>query len=927
MNLYLSYNQIEYLELKDFLNLTSIDVRNNPIRKVQLNNLPKIKTLNFSRLKISKITLINLPNLIGLDLNNNQITTISLAFIHCLPRLCDLQLYGNPIQNVPKEIFDKNDKSNPIQDLFKETFDINNTNVLESVKNYLEDIAKSSTENKEAKIVFIGNGSVGKTQVAKRLKEQNKFIFNTQHDSTQAIVLLRRALGSFNLNLWDFAGQDIYHTTHRLFLQTRALFVLVWDFENETKDFHEWQGKKYGNEKLRYWLEYAQCFAPQSPILVLQNKIDVFREDFYFEYREQLKAEYPQIIDFLSVSAKNGKGFYALEVQLEHIFETHKTFKTPNLPTDWVAVRQTIRNKQANKTEKTLSFEAFKTICRENNCEKSTITILNYLHDTGVVYYREGYFQNQIILNQDWAVQAIYKILDREKRYFEVLKYQKGTLHYKNICKIWADNTDEERSLFIDFMLSAELAFETKKDKYRYWSTLLKDRSFIIPQLLPTEKNNDINTWQERHGMVLPLVTLPYRFLPKVFIERFIVKAHRFSEVRLMWQHGILLRTTQGDALVMAVYEKENQRIEIYAKNDFVVEKIKDELEDIEGEGKLKSRRGKSETEKERFGLAALKQINQNINKNMNTTIKKAIDSLNNGSRSGYFEAMDKIIIPSHLKPNYAQLKRVHFSPHNVPFDFDDRLKVFAREVNRLWRENWGDLNISKKTQYHTAKNEYIDNNKEITNNTSEMPDKASILPSKKRILMLTANPAGKAKVNLKKEHSQIVSKLQAHLDQFEFKIKEEVNANEFKETTELQKPTILHFAGQGEKGKTASEGGIVLQNEDKNGYSILETDMIDVLFEYFKEEGLNIQVVILNACYSEVQASAISQYVPFVIGTTKVITTQNAVAFSTGFYFKIATNDFNVERAFKSGRTMAVLKGAKKRDFILFKNGEKVDG
>jgi internalin A len=590
----LSFNEISDISLEGFTNLTNLKLIVNPLQSISLKNFPAIKVLNLSGLKLKKIKLQGLNSLQSLDLERNRISDISLLFLRKLPDLQVLNLYNNPIQNIPIEIFEKS------------------RNVLTDVRNYLEDLEKTGKDlNQVVKAIFIGNGSVGKTQIAKRLIEQDKFIFDKEHHSTHAIVRLERELVDFQLNCWDFGGQDIYHSTHRVFMQTRALLVLVWDYANETQDYHEWQGQKYENEKLKYWLEYARCFAPKSPILVLQNKIDELPQDLYFEYKEQLKQAYP-ILDFLSLSAKTGERFEVLEWKLEEIFQEHPTFQTPPLPTNWLAVRETIKSIQANADQNTLSISEFESICQAHEAEQSTSTILGYLHDTGVFYYRQGYFQNQIILNQDWAIQAIYQVLNRESEYFELLQYEKGQLDYKWLGKIWANNTDKERALFMDFMLSAELAFETtKKEKYYYKE--LSERTFIVPQLLPSEKPSDVQYWEQKNTKQLQKVEIPYRFLPKVFIQRFIVKAQQFSQVPLMWQKGLLLQTREGSALVEAHYEKEKQKIIISAENKLLIQKIKEELAEIANEGKFRSKEGKPD-ELEKFGLSALNVIKSPLN-------------------------------------------------------------------------------------------------------------------------------------------------------------------------------------------------------------------------------------------------------------------------------------------------------------------------
>ena len=278
----MSSNKITDISPLQYLtNLTSLYLRDN-----QISDISPLQYL------------INLTNI---DLERNQVSDISLSWLNSFTTLYNLKLSGNPIKNIPQEIFS------------------NNGNI-PKMRDFLGDLEKyEGIENKEIKVIFVGNGNVGKTQIAKRLVEKENFVFDSQHNSTHAIVMLRRKLGNFQLNCWDFAGQDLYHATHQLFMQTNALFVLVWDFENENRDFHEWHNTKYENEKLRYWLEYARYFAPKSPILVLQNKIDAFSDDFSFEQKEALKNQY-FILDFLGVSAKTNQGFEELENNLLTIF-------------------------------------------------------------------------------------------------------------------------------------------------------------------------------------------------------------------------------------------------------------------------------------------------------------------------------------------------------------------------------------------------------------------------------------------------------------------------------------------------------------------------------------------------------------------------------------------------------------------------------
>jgi hypothetical protein len=190
----------------------------------------------------------------------------------------------------------------------------------------------------------------------------------------------------------------------------------------------------------------------------------------------------------------------------------------------------------------------------------------------------------------------------------------------------------------------------------------------------------------------------------------------------------------------------------------------------------------------------------------------------------------------------------------------------------------------------------------------------------KLKILMLTANPAGSYQLELEKEHSRITKKLREKTEQFSLIVHHAVNNTEFKELNETAKPNVLHFSGHG------NSNGIMLQNDDKNGAALLTARALDALFEYFADEGILFKAVVLNACYTEDQAQAIANHVPYVIASTTAISDEAAIAFSVGFYFKLDAQGGNIEQSFRSGRTQAVTTGAEKAYFILFKDGAKIE-
>lgn len=147
-----------------------------------------------------------------------------------------------------------------------------------------------------------------------------------------------------------------------------------------------------------------------------------------------------------------------------------------------------------------------------------------------------------------------------------------------------------------------------------------------------------------------------------------------------------------------------------------------------------------------------------------------------------------------------------------------------------------------------------------------------------RKILMMTANPTDTATLKLNDEIVAIHKGLSTaqHRDQFQFLTKTNLSIRELRCMMMNESPQIVHFSGHG-----AGESGIMLQDD------FGKTQMVnaDALSEFFKQFTDSVECVVLNACYSEVQAKAISQYIPYVIGMSNAIGDKAACEFSAGFY------------------------------------------
>jgi hypothetical protein len=112
-------------------------------------------------------------------------------------------------------------------------------------------------------------------------------------------------------------------------------------------------------------------------------------------------------------------------------------------------------------------------------------------------------------------------------------------------------------------------------------------------------------------------------------------------------------------------------------------------------------------------------------------------------------------------------------------------------------------------------------------------------------------------------------------------------------------KPQIVHFSGHG-----AGEDGLILEDETGN-LQLVNTLALANLFKLFSD----IECIVLNACYFEAQATAIIEYVPYVVGMNKAIGDIAAIKFATGFYNAVGAGE-SVEFAYKLGCNVIQLEG-----------------
>ncbi len=211
------------------------------------------------------------------------------------------------------------------------------------------------------------------------------------------------------------------------------------------------------------------------------------------------------------------------------------------------------------------------------------------------------------------------------------------------------------------------------------------------------------------------------------------------------------------------------------------------------------------------------------------------------------------------------------------------------------------------------------------------------------KILMLMANPRETVRLNLEREHARIHEELSQQHRFFKLQPQYDVRITELNQAIISEQPQIVHFSGHGRSSKPVAKdpndpfaepqpgekGGLLLVNPNGDGLFAAPASALAFMFKSLvKDQGIPLQLVLLNACHSGEQAAAIAAHIPFVIGTSDEVLDEAAWVFSKGFYFSLATqagkalDEAAVRKAFNVGQMNALFMGEPEDRFMLYING-----
>ena len=403
INLDLGWTRVSDISaLGGLTNLTNLDLRASRVEDISaLGGLTNLTNLDLGRTRVSDISALGgLTNLINLDLQYLELKELPEFLLDLNIPFSDeyvkegINIHHTTLQNQDISIFLSNDRT-LIREYYREQKEKDGSRPLNEVK-----------------VVFLGDGQAGKSLTIERLLLDGEKPENFDGDSTPGISIntktYRIGADEIVVHFWDFGGQEILHSMHRLFLTQRTLYVVFLNARDNKQDGQAW-----------YWLNNIRSFAKDAPALIIINQMDQNRNAALNE--TGLRDFYPALSEnILKISALNDspEDFNAqvresIKREIDRMASVRVSF-----PNQWKHLMDEIQG----MAENFIQAETFRKKCAGQGIELGKDifdSIISLFQDTGVCFCsRKNAFQSDyMVLKPEWLTNAIYILVFNGRRY------------------------------------------------------------------------------------------------------------------------------------------------------------------------------------------------------------------------------------------------------------------------------------------------------------------------------------------------------------------------------------------------------------------------------------------------------------------------------------------------------------------------------
>jgi len=577
--LYLDGNQLTKLppEIVQLVNLQKLYLDGNQLTELppEIVQLTNLRSLSLAQNQLTKLPpeIVQLTNLKTLSLDGNQLTELPPEIVQLI-NLEELYLGGNDklFEKIPKHFLVE--IGNPIK-ILSHYFQIDESlfkkyrNTPEKLIEIIKRKENKPEENKpllEGRIIIIGQGNAGKTSLKQRLlpnlEYQNK-------GKTEGIEInpweLKINNQTVKLNVWDFGGQEIYHTTHQFFFRERCLYLLVVDV-------------RAGMEKIicKYWLRQIKELAKDNaPLILIANKAELHEPESNQEHNDngldkryyasvedrlnEFKAIYKNIKNIHFVSAEVPLNIEEVKKEIAEAIKTDLPEVFYKYEPEYALTKDIISSQvedfiAKNKLRELISQRNFDEKFKQPEGQRDLVRVLDTL---GTITHFEGdELEDLYILKPEWITKGVYKILSSYK-----LNETKGKPTINEVKDILNNTKYQGKEKYIIQLM--------KKFSLCFVKTETGEEKLIFPAWLPIEEPTF-------SPFVRNISQFEYQYKRDSSVEKFItifiVDKSQTNDINTYWRHGVVLRENNCRALVKA--DTEAEKITIIVEGETTARKM-----------------------------------------------------------------------------------------------------------------------------------------------------------------------------------------------------------------------------------------------------------------------------------------------------------------------------------------------------------------
>ena len=538
-----------------------------------VSSLTNLTDLGLSKTDVSDISALSgLTALTNLGLSGTRVRDISV--LSGLTSLTNLGLRHLTLTELPEFLLDLNipfidsvdhaEKGIYIHDLTLKNQDINIflTNDRSLIREYYRQQREASGASplNEVKVVFLGDGGAGKTLAIERLLLDGKMPEYSDGESTPGISISSKTYkiggDDIEVHFWDFGGQEIMHSMHRLFLTRRTLYVVFLNARDNRQDEQAW-----------YWLNNIRSFAKDAPALIILNQME--QNPSAALNVSGLKNFYPALSEnILKISALNDSP----EVFNAQVTESIKreidrmASVRVSIPTQWKHLMDEIRGMEENYIQE----KTFREKCAEQGIKlkKDTFdSIISLLQDTGVCFCspKNAFQSDYMVLKPEWFMNALYILAYNGRRYAK-----NGILREVDCLKLFDEDVIGEEAVGI---VKQDIRY--RNTDMRYILDVIQNfdllyridaERFFMPMLCDPEEPDFVKDFLKDRDTLH--TSFEYEYLPVNVIHRLMVRFGLDIRLGQVWRTGALFERSECDWQALVYIRQNKLEIHIIGKNE-----------------------------------------------------------------------------------------------------------------------------------------------------------------------------------------------------------------------------------------------------------------------------------------------------------------------------------------------------------------------